>query len=216
MVSTDKFVNKVNTILSKQAIIPLSEDDVSIVLVNLRIMMEQQRLEVNYPTLKFYCDWSLHDKKSRNIMKSLRVVSELVNTHFNETKGINRSLTRSLDTSILRNDIINICHIFSVNHLLDNDIKWSQFVINVLLLICERPIDAEYYKKNKTKKQKSAIRYISRGLPHGFAASLYLSKKCIDNEEEQICWNVTLISPGIITDETHTVTISEPLYITHL
>lgn len=71
----DEIVKKITTLLSENTSL-VRESDIVYLFVEIRKLLDREN-NYNFPTLRFYCDWAVHTKKSK-ITKEVKKIMEKI------------------------------------------------------------------------------------------------------------------------------------------
>jgi hypothetical protein len=125
--------------------------DVSHLLIFMRLILEKEDLKKNYPNISFFSNWYLHPKLDTNPFAKSRLnqISQLMESKFSQVDeklifdnddDFYIQMCEIIGINDLRTEILNFCNEFSVS----NNFKDSEYSNSFLRLyltgICDRPL----------------------------------------------------------------------------
>lgn len=137
-----EIVEKLDKFLLKH--MPFSEEcEVVYLLIEIRKIMEHDN-ESRYKLLRFFCDWTVHTKKDRQmegIIGIVKKIDELVSSVDKITTEQNEQILKFFEMKELRDEFSQ----FLLNHSLSNilctvDNNWSTFVDILTQVLSNQPI----------------------------------------------------------------------------
>ncbi len=187
----------------------LKKSDIVHMMVLIRILMEEHKLQNKYSHLNLYCNWVVHPKLSKSLV-CLQVLENLTKIlvkftslpqdykfkHGSFGDDLHAEVNEGLGIQMLRDDIINF---FAQFHLPSDGFRnpkvWKDFSLLLISNLFERPLEfpeAEEIANHKgVKKIHDSIHRIANGNPK-YAVSrfsfLYRDKVPKPNIKFDIYW----------------------------
>tara|TARA_R110001632_G_scaffold208361_2_gene332720 strand:+ start:69 stop:641 length:573 start_codon:yes stop_codon:yes gene_type:complete len=121
----------------------LSKENVSFFFINVRQLLEREKLNAKYPNTLFFCNWLLHPELSRkNTTESiLREMHQVIIEHLNVETDIETELSKKINLSGLQKEIIFILKELNINDILNKGkLFWDSFESILLHLLLEKPV----------------------------------------------------------------------------
>jgi len=146
---TDQIITKLQNLLTQD--IPLnSEMEVVYYFVEIRKLLEKNKIHKKYPTADFYSDWCLHPIISyENSIKRIREILDLIE----EDKGYT-GMSQMVSFKHLKRELGELNRRFQLpNFTTDSDI-WLNFTKNLRNVLIEQPIEISYAKETHIKSIK--------------------------------------------------------------
>ena len=140
----DRICKEINKTLQKPA---FRNGDVTYIMSNFRLLIEEKKLQDKYIFLNLYCNWSLHSEISRcrTAYRILEFLTDSFINHYKDPKNsrwINDLIIEGLSLHKLLEDIINIGQEYKIIAAskfsdLNSWILFAKVLVNVLI---ERPL----------------------------------------------------------------------------
>ncbi|HQG58018.1 MAG TPA: hypothetical protein PLX79_03530 [Candidatus Dojkabacteria bacterium] len=146
---TDQIVTKLQNLLNQD--IPLNNEvEVVYYFVEIRKLLEKNKITNEYPTAGFYSDWCLHPIISyENSIKRIGEILDLME----EGNGYS-GMSQMISFKHLKRELAELNRRFQLpNFTLDGDI-WLRFAKNLRNILIEQPIEISYAKETHIKSIK--------------------------------------------------------------
>jgi len=138
-----EIVDKLDKFLLKHS--PFSEEcEVVYLLVEIRKILEHDQ-DSNFKVLKFFCDWSVHTQKDRQMAGIIDIASkidQLVSTVDKITTEQHEQILKFFEMSELRDELSKFFTMHSLPlALCEGDSNWSSFVDVLTQVLSNQPIN---------------------------------------------------------------------------
>lgn len=146
---TDQIVTKLQNLLNQD--VPLnSEVEVVYYFVEIRKLLEKNKIDKEYPTAGFYSDWCLHPIISyENSIKRIREILDLIE----EDKGYD-GMSQMISFKHLEKEIGELNRRFQLPNFTTDGATWLRFIKNLRNVLLEQPIEISYTKESHIKSIK--------------------------------------------------------------
>lgn len=142
--AVNEIVDKLNQLIAEDNAFS-HEKDVVYFMVQLRKLMERDNVLDNHKSVKFYCDWVVHPKKSRNHDDIYDVYSSIYDECVNFCNQIyiegSDAVMRLMQFDSLRRDIEPILQNYGIDIQLTNGL-WVTFTRKLLCVLKDQPLEA--------------------------------------------------------------------------
>lgn len=147
----------------------LSKSDMINVMSQTRILIEENRLQSDYPYLNLYCNWCLHSKLKRSITcyRILEKITEILVNH-NAPNARIHEVSNAISIPKLRKDFIGLFEKFQLPTVIFQDRNiWKSIFGIISSIILDRPIEfpspKQLSKKHKVKAIYDSMHKIATG-----------------------------------------------------
>lgn len=169
----------------------LSNSELVSVMVNFRLIIEEDNLQSNYPILNLYCNWTVHHKISRSNI-AYRILEEITdsmiahNNNPKESQWINDAIIEGMRLHKLQTEILDFSNSLGIDlKILSNRKFWTDFGNQLLSILIDRPLA------------------FPDNLTHSRASSIYDSIVRKANESENLLNGVISISFFLLYNKVH-------------
>jgi len=143
----DNFINHLNKVKRSN----IHFQDVSHLLVFLRLIIEKENWKNTYPNISFFSDWYLHPKIDRNqfAKERLNAIFRLMqskfslngsNLKFDNDDYFYKKITEIMGLKSFINELLSIFSRLSISNNFSNEIYLNDFLRLYITGICERPL----------------------------------------------------------------------------
>lgn len=122
---------------------PYSKQDITYLMVNLRIYLEKNSNSGQYPTLSFFTNWLMHPLVDRKNTTQVHIqnLANKVSAHLADNSiNINLEIKEVLGIDTFKNELQSIFQSEQIPTQLFSQPNWKQFITTVLIELIERPV----------------------------------------------------------------------------
>ncbi|MEW5956681.1 MAG: hypothetical protein AB1801_03080 [Chloroflexota bacterium] len=146
----------------------LTTNDMASIIARIRVLIEGNRLQNEYPFLNLYCNWTLHTELSQSLvyLKMLEDLTDLFIQQMELEKQygtsdlnfIHLGVRKILGIPSLRNEFVNLCKRFNLPDVAFSDpVNWKGVFGLILDNLIDRPIQFPEDGKMRKNKKIQAI-----------------------------------------------------------
>ncbi len=135
--------------------------EVSFIMTQFRILLEEENLKEQYKFLNLYCNWTLHTEITKSFIgyEILLSISDSIIRHNkkpNHGKWISDAIIEGISLHKVLSEILEIGQQYSIPNInkFNNIIIWTTFATTLVELIFERPVK---FPSPQTKHSKKAF-----------------------------------------------------------
>ncbi|MFD2037018.1 hypothetical protein ACFSKL_19595 [Belliella marina] len=132
----------------------LTKENVSFFFINIRQILEKERLNTKYPKILFFSNWLVHPELSRKNTTEL-ILQEMrsaIVEHFNNNTEISIELSKKINLTKLREEILDFLEKFNIEKgFLKRQKDWDNMELTLLHLLLDKPVFFDKLKELKTE-----------------------------------------------------------------
>jgi len=123
----------------------ITEQDTLYLLVLLRKHLERVHKKSSYKLVVFYCDWSLHYEKTKNIEHIEDIIQKIQADLFWHSRS--NETEKFLEMTHLRKEMSKLLIEFGLSDFTQNENKWFNFRNNLIRILasCPLKVKRQYY-----------------------------------------------------------------------
>jgi len=137
---TPEIIIKLNKFFDRHA--PFKEEcDAVYLMVELRKLLDREHGSDQFPKIRFYCDWTVHTSKDRNLADIQDIMERLENSFSNGSPHPTQDAFNIFSLSELREEMSNLFRIHGLRaNFCQDDRHWKHFVDVFIQVLADQPI----------------------------------------------------------------------------
>ena len=203
MMKPNSYQNEINEVLKKQN---YNKADVTYLMTQFRLLIEENKLKDEYQFLNLYCNWTLHSKISGSdtAFEILEFITDSLISHNNDpynAKDIYSAIIEGLSLHKVLDDIIRIGRVYNIIEIakFNNFQQWVIFAEKLIEVLEQRPM---IFPNPITKPYKKIYQAILRKAKEADDDPVIGIKFVYENDPFQVdenvppiaCWEIITLS----------------------